>query len=944
MKPKLTDTVIGDVINKNKEKKYYKYSIITPAYNVEDYIVETVESVFNQTWLKNNPGEVQMVVVNDGSNDGTLEVLKLLAEKYDDLLVVNKSNSGVSDSRNLGAKFAKGEYWNFLDSDDKISDNVLEEADRVFNENKDLKLFKMNRQFFEKITGFVEYYMKDLKTSQIIDVQKTPQYAIIHVASFIFHHDIWEDEMFPSQVIYGEDAWVAGIMLEKSSRIYYSFEATYLYRKRYSETSLVDQHKGDDRKYIGQLENYYVPFLELIEKRFGAISGHSQTTIMYSLSWNLKNRENYPLLDEEYVEVYIKKLSLMLKKFDDKVIMSQQRIMNYYLRHSLIVIKETGELPKNSHFYPTSIGEVRGNKVPVVNNFTGNRVECFEGLPIRVTVLKSIQGNISFVGRFNTIFDLKFKENFKFYARNSRGDIYNFKTEVPMQLKSYYFMNTELKKLVGFAAEIPGEFFSQSEYVEFIAAILVDGDWYETVCHADFIGHFAWLVNREPGSFFIHDNTMVSYDKGKKKLLIEPYTTVNVKKKEQIFKNDYKSNKNEKNILFWRKLSNFVRNRNRKKGITVNMYMDRDSGIWDNATSLILKHNELLREKEIKKTKNYFILSKEAEGYNELKKLGVKVIPFKSFRHKLLMVSADRLISSQANITNYNPFRSEWKNKLNDKQCFEYDYLQHGVSLRKTASVMRPWMTKTGLGIDKIIAGNELEYKYLSSGVHGNEFLKSDVYLIGQSRHDYLEIKEDKPLSVTQEKKLLVMPTWRQNLTKRAGGEYVYNPVFHLSDHFKVWNEFLANEKLHKLLKKKNIKLVFAPHPLEQVQLIDYDLKYVDEVVKSSTNYNELINEVDGFVTDFSSLGLDFFYGNKPIFILDTEDDNWENFDEEISYQNGSFGPVAKDVDRLIEKMSQTIENDFEITDEIKAFRNEFFRNELNVNISEEILKAFKII
>lgn len=87
-----------------------KVSVIIPAYNCSEYISEALDSVFMQTYP-----DIEIIVVNDGSNDETIDIL----EAYDDRIkVYSQSNSGVSTARNVGAELAKGEYLAFLDSDD----------------------------------------------------------------------------------------------------------------------------------------------------------------------------------------------------------------------------------------------------------------------------------------------------------------------------------------------------------------------------------------------------------------------------------------------------------------------------------------------------------------------------------------------------------------------------------------------------------------------------------------------------------------------------------------------------------------------------------------------------------------------------------------------------------------------------------------------------------
>lgn len=100
-----------------------KVTVIIPTYNVENYIVQCLQSVINQSLE-----DIEMLVIDDGSSDRTVEVIKGLAEKDQRIkLLVNEQNSGPAHSRNRGIKEAGGEYVAFLDSDDWWAENRLKE-------------------------------------------------------------------------------------------------------------------------------------------------------------------------------------------------------------------------------------------------------------------------------------------------------------------------------------------------------------------------------------------------------------------------------------------------------------------------------------------------------------------------------------------------------------------------------------------------------------------------------------------------------------------------------------------------------------------------------------------------------------------------------------------------------------------------------------------------
>lgn len=114
-----------------------KTSVIIPVYNTAPYIRECIESVFQQTQK-----EIEVIAVDDGSTDESLSVLLEMRKKYPDLIVIAQKNRRQGYARNVGMKIASGEYIYFLDSDDYIMENTLEQCYECAAKNKlDIVMF-----------------------------------------------------------------------------------------------------------------------------------------------------------------------------------------------------------------------------------------------------------------------------------------------------------------------------------------------------------------------------------------------------------------------------------------------------------------------------------------------------------------------------------------------------------------------------------------------------------------------------------------------------------------------------------------------------------------------------------------------------------------------------------------------------------------------------------
>lgn len=98
-----------------------KISVIVPVYNVEDYVERCLTTLKNQTMK-----DLEFIIVDDGSTDGSAKIIKKFVKEDERFSYHKKKNGGLSDARNYGMKYAKGEYLAFLDSDDYVDLDLYE--------------------------------------------------------------------------------------------------------------------------------------------------------------------------------------------------------------------------------------------------------------------------------------------------------------------------------------------------------------------------------------------------------------------------------------------------------------------------------------------------------------------------------------------------------------------------------------------------------------------------------------------------------------------------------------------------------------------------------------------------------------------------------------------------------------------------------------------------
>lgn len=141
-----------------------KISVLIPVYNASEFLDESISSILNQTFT-----DIELICVNDGSTDNSLEMLQNFAKEDSRVIVIDKENGGCGSARNRALQEANGDYIYFFDPDDLVENNALELAyNSAVKNNSDLVIFKAN--IFDK-NGISNdqiffYYNKSLNNTQ----------------------------------------------------------------------------------------------------------------------------------------------------------------------------------------------------------------------------------------------------------------------------------------------------------------------------------------------------------------------------------------------------------------------------------------------------------------------------------------------------------------------------------------------------------------------------------------------------------------------------------------------------------------------------------------------------------------------------------------------------------------------------------------------------------
>ncbi|SDN22130.1 glycosyltransferase family 2 protein [Alkalicoccus daliensis] len=220
-------------------------SVIVPVYNVEKYLEECIESIINQ-----NEKRIEIILINDGSNDRSLEICKKYVSWDERVILINQNRKGVSAARNTGVKRASGQYIGFVDSDDWILPDMYENLlDLALEHKSDITICGHARQFGSSLTEFrTDQELLVLnKENGLRELFRGNVYRFA-LWNKLYERKCFNEILFPEGRIH-EDLAVAHQLIMNSELILVTSRTGYIYRHR--EKSILTT-----RFHIGRMDSF----------------------------------------------------------------------------------------------------------------------------------------------------------------------------------------------------------------------------------------------------------------------------------------------------------------------------------------------------------------------------------------------------------------------------------------------------------------------------------------------------------------------------------------------------------------------------------------------------------------------------------------------------------------------------------------------------------------
>ena len=303
-----------------------KYSFIVPVYNTEKYLKKCLDSLVNQTYK-----DFEIIVVNDGSTDKSSSIISKYQKKYKNIIVIDKENEGLSMARNRGVQKSSGKYIIFVDSDDYVSNKLLEEVDKKIDDS-DILRFQIATED-EDYTKINEYHEEGFESMCGYDAFKNlSSYHFVEPAwCYVIRKNYYIENKFSfKKGVYHEDFGLIPYVIYKARKVKSIDFIGYYYIQRNGSIMNNNDYKKTVKKAFDMLEQYKT--MRLFAKNINRKNNLDDYFLSYiSNSVIVKARE----LKKDEKKVYINELK-KLNVFDGVIVNTRiRRFKKYLMKHNL---------------------------------------------------------------------------------------------------------------------------------------------------------------------------------------------------------------------------------------------------------------------------------------------------------------------------------------------------------------------------------------------------------------------------------------------------------------------------------------------------------------------------------------------------------------------------------------------------------------------------------
>ncbi len=775
-------------------------SVIVPVTGRAEGLEGCIESLSAQALSEE---KFEVLLVTDGSDDCTLTVCRKACEANGNFNVIEKENIGVAAARNVGIGSARGKYIAFVDPRDRISSGTLERLTEFFEENGD-EVDLVAYRLVPRVGGVNKkspYQYEIISSDGVYDLNEGDNlYFLISDVNYAVKNLGENSSLFDEKACIGTEPMFFYIE-NVSAKQKVGFASGCEYYK-VSETVRLDRACD------------FSCCAEAVAESWGPrLDNASRFVQAFFIVDILRRLERdvllpYHLTGEEY-DNQVQKIRDRLLQIDNDIILgchAKSEANKYYL----LGIKYGGELTAEL-----------GEKIKLMHGD-----ECIfesDGIELNFTRIKPKNGRVEVCGYIaSPAFDYTEKPILLLRERNGRE---------PLELRecSYCYDGARVKNNTAWGFR---KIFEVEKTVSFSFAVELGECSYPVkfACKE-------WVaLNNERSELSLNG---ISMRLSESCVILKKISKVQEKKyRKAALKKYFRTNKK----VFAVRLLNYLMPQKR-----IWLYHDCKGVGKDNA------YYQFVHDFEKKDgVERYYVVNGSIDAVREAftPQQQKHLLTFRSNKHKLMYLGAEKIITAFVENENYLPFYADAYPYYNDLFGGEVYYLQHGV-----LHAHLPWK----YSYDRLdISGEVVSTDYEVKNFTENYFFPSEALIKSKMpRYDYVD-------DTAQKKKIILFaPSWRKYLIshKGEGGWMAEREKFIQSDFYRETQAFLKSDELARLLEENDWRLEFKLHPIFSVYKDCFEMKNPRVCFAEDRD----IAEYSVFVTDYSSFVFDFVYLRRAI-------------------------------------------------------------------------------
>lgn len=867
------------------------FSIIIAVYNTEEYVAETIESVLAQTI---SPEAVEIILINDGSTDHSGDVCKEYASRYPEKIIyIEQQNQGVSVARNTGLEAARGEYVSFLDSDDLLAADVLQKVAEFYRKYKDqTDIVSIPMKFFGAMQG--DHVLNDkYNTTRLIDLNKDFRVVQLSSSSAFIRRKTFGALRFEEGIRYGEDALLINQILLKKRKLGVVSDAVYWYRRRETGGSAIQTAIKNRDYYLPYINRVPLKLIKICEDAKITCPRFLQYMIVYDIHWRVHSEEPPHFLvqlgEDTLVENAIREIMSVI---DDDIVLYHKHL-SWKDKEYLLYLKTGGSISAKLNYI---IDRKRQDVFSVYSQYVIGQISRRSIYPQSIRFDDS---KVTISGLWAVDFDL---EGLSLWVKVRIADGQETAFEAVMKdtsIADNVVWNHSLSSPLCFET-LPFEICDGAS-VSFevrvdslkIGIPLVFGFFYSYMNVPEaytLLGDYYYM--KESGTSIVFRRA--SY----KRLMAQEQKYI---ASIRALGNTSETEVSEIENLRWQAIEHFFSKHNQ-----IWLFSDRIDLADDNGECLYdycLEHKE-----EFSGIDMYFVLSHNSKQFERISSKS-NILDYDSPESKELFLKADAIISSQANLTTYSVYGSNY-DFVKGLQKHKKIFLQHGI----TKDDMSSWLHDWNKHLDLLFTASRYEYASFLNGDYG--YSEKVIRLTGFPRFDRLIDKK--------EKIILFMPTWDSSLNKEdAPGHQIYNEDFKNTELYKEIQSVLSDSALITAMRKYGYRLVVKLHPNLEIQRKDFLYSKPVEIAGPDKTYRELLSEGALLITDYSSVQFDFAYMKKPLLYYQCRENHLKT--GYYDYETMGFGEVVSSVSDLSKTLCEYLQGGCMMKEKYLERVNSFF-------------------